>query len=831
MKNFVVKRSIKLLITALFILACSFLTIGTALASGNSVQINTLSPSQREYYALTSPIDAYIDSEIVAVVQGGSAQSLLVHTEKDGYKTMPGINLKQVKRLNQNTLIVSDSGQIKKVNIDTLTQERFDFDQPSNNFGGTFFDLNDKYLITSFSTQLDVYCLENYEITNRLNPTGISIAQESPVAINDQHYIFYVVSENGAFSIYKRSLTNISSLEIISTTNTKPTSLIANDNYVYYISGNSLIQVDFITGDTQRLLTTNEKVFDLGYLTSSDAPTNLSFNGSNLIVTDSYKQSIEEFIVKDGALEFTGFAISNNRTAFNRILEDAHSISKFGDKVAIVDSKKTTIVSADAQFNYYDENCYQNYIHDGQIPDSVTLGNHVLLSFHNTNSVAFAQGGTAYTFGNNNVKDVCYQNSNYYVLTDNGTHSKVFMAKDDSSIESASDLQFEEIIVLADIHAEIFAVDVFNNIYCYDKHDLYKNDQRLTSADQITGLATDLAGNLFATRNNEFLYLNSQNEFVNITTLDSKITSFAMDIITNKVYFLLELSQFVYHTVDLNNLFINGINTPNEFIIQGESADINDLKIYTLNNYQHAFDVSISTAINYIDLAPVQDEYLNICNLELTGINGAETFTLLVGKSGIVLANATTLTEKQVDNVSAPSLVYITTGVNAYYLPVLTKDNTYVITREDKTLRLEKGTPAIPQTKISFLGVEYYFAKLEDGTTVYIPTNFTVETLSKDYLSQTFTLENVLATDVYAFSDLTEKIARLEKGQLVKAEITDKNFVKVYLEKDSEIVIGYIPKTAIMDKANTTIRNVLVVLAVFACTAGSITFFLLRKKN
>lgn len=304
-----------------------------------------------------------------------------------------------------------------------------------------------------------------------------------------------------------------------------------------------------------------------------------------------------------------------------------------------------------------------------------------------------------------------------------------------------------------------------------------------------------------------------------------------MDIITNKVYFLLQSSQFVYYTLDLNNLYINGITTPSEFVISGENANIDNLKIYTLNQDQHAFDIIVNDKIEYVSLTNVQPEYLNVCDLELNGVNGTERFTLLVGKDGIVLASAKTLTQKTIENLGAPKLVYVTTGVNAYYLPVLTKTNDYVITTNNAVLRLEKGSPAIPQTKISFLDVEYYFATLEDGSTVYIPTNFTVETLSKYYLSQTFTLESVFATDVYAFSDLTEKIASLEKGQVVKAEITDKEYVKVYLEKDGGMVVGYISKTAIMDKANTTIRNVLVVLAVFACVSGSITFFLLRKKN
>ena len=47
-----------------------------------------LTNNEREYYSLSSPIDAYADDNVIAIVQGGSSQNLLVHTAQDGYRTM-----------------------------------------------------------------------------------------------------------------------------------------------------------------------------------------------------------------------------------------------------------------------------------------------------------------------------------------------------------------------------------------------------------------------------------------------------------------------------------------------------------------------------------------------------------------------------------------------------------------------------------------------------------------------------------------------------------------------------------------------------------------------
>lgn len=830
-------RRKKLYIYLLLFVSCLFFSFSfTNIFSVNAEQTYlALTNNEREYYSLSSPIDAYVDDEVVAIIQGGSAQNLLVHTADNGFRTMSGVNLKQVKKLNTSTLIVSDSGRIKKVDIATLEQQLFDFDQASNNFGGTFFDLNNRYLITSYSTQLDVYRLSGDEITNRHSLSGIPIAQDSPVAINDADFIFYVVKEGTSFCIYKRSLTESDSISLITSAPTKPTSLIANNEFLFYISGSQLVKVDINEKTTQRLLTEGEKLYELGYLTEQDAPTNISFNGKNLIITDSYKEAIEEFSIEDSKLIFTGFAVAKDKTAFNRIQKNAFAIRKSGDKIVVADSYKTSIISAENNFDYYSLDSYENYLTNGNIPSVVAFGKSVLLGFKSDNTLKFAGSTSSYSFGEHNLKDVCYQNENYYVLTDNGTHTKVFVAKDNGEKE-VSELEFIELMSFADVHAKTFTVDVCGNVYCYDSYNVYKNGQLLLEniSLKLNELATDLVGNLFAISDNKFIYLdNQENEFKTIAIMPQEITSFAMDYVSNRVYFLLDLNEFIYYSTSLDNVFINGNILPDQFIVTDSSTSLDKLDIYTLQENQNAYKIIPTSNIEYVGLAQPEEEYLKICDIKLNGVNGENTFGILVSATGITIVNDNHLTKKQVSFDDAPTQLYVATAVNAYYLPVLTPEDIYVITENEIALRLEKETPAIPTHKFNFLGVEFYFATLENNKTVFIPANFTVETLSKDYISTNFTIETVKDTTVYAFSDLTGEIATLNKGDTIKVKIADNStdYATVYLETDDGMIMGYIAKSAIINAPNTAIRNLLVVLAAIACVAGSVSFFLLRSKQ
>ncbi len=792
-----------------------------------------LTNNEREYYSLSSPIDAYVDDNVIAIVQGGSSQNLLVHTAQDGYRTMKGANLKQVKKLNDETLIVSDSGRIKKVNISSLSQEWFEFDQASNNFGGTFFDLNKRYLITSYSTQLDVYKLSGDQIEDRHSLSGITISKDSPVAINEADYIFYVVKEGTSYCVYKRSLVESSSINLITSTLNMPTSLIANNEYLYYIAGSQLVRVDVNSGDSERLLSKGEELYELGYLTEQDAPVNISFKGDNLIVIHS--ESIEEFNISEEGLTFTGFAVAENLTAFNRIQKDALLIRKNGDKIVVVDSYKTTVIKAENDFDFYSTNTYENYLTSGSVPSAIAFGKSVLLGFKSDNTLKFAGSSSPYSLGENNLKDLCYQNESYFVLTDNGTHTKVFVAKDIGASD-VNELEFNELVSLPDIHARSFTVDVSGNIYLYDGYNLYRNEQPIIEniPIKLTELATDLVGNLFAITDNKFVYLDVQeNAFKTLATLDSNITSFAMDYVSNRVYFLLENKEFIFYKNDLDNVYVNGNDLPSEFITTDSFTTLDKLDVFSLTEGQNAYQINPTNQIQYVGLAQRENEYLKICELALNGINGQSTFAILVSSTGITLINQNHLTEKQVAFDTAPKQIYIATAVNAYYLPVLTQNDLYVITENEIALRLDKGTPAVPTHKFNLLGVDYYFATLQNDKTVFIPASFTVETLSRDYISKNFTIETVKNTTVYAFNDLTGEIATLAKGDKVMVEITknDTEYATVYIETSEGIIIGYIAKDSIINAPNVAIRNLLVVLAAIACVSGSVSFFLLRKKQ
>ena len=56
---------------------------------------------------------------------------------------------------------------------------------------------------------------------------------------------------------------------------------------------------------------------------------------SVLLVTDKEHDCIQEFIIEDDTLSFTGLAIAKNKTAYNRIAK-AKSVEKFGKTSAIL---------------------------------------------------------------------------------------------------------------------------------------------------------------------------------------------------------------------------------------------------------------------------------------------------------------------------------------------------------------------------------------------------------------------------------------------------------------------------------------------------------------
>ncbi len=832
MKTFNLKKKllIALPLLALIFFGSSALTYTHNVNADSLFNKQLVSPaSQAEYYALSSPIDAYVDDSVTAVVQGGTTQSLLLYNEQNGFNEVSGIALKQVKRLDVNSLVYSDNAKIYKV--DLTTGQKSDY----NDVNGTiltanFFDLNANFFTTSFSSKVLVYSLSNGLVGQEYKYSQFTTAEaETPVAINANDEVFYIVNESSTYKIRKHCLADDSMLNLVSTSSA-PTSMIANEHYVYYIVSNELHRVSISSG-TDVILTTGENNrFDLGNLNASTSPANVSFKGDNILATFSSGNSVQEFQIQGNTPVFTGFAIAKGKTAFNRIASSVKQIERYGDNIMVVDNNKITVANVGNNFNFYDSALYSNYfLTDLENPSKAALGKSEILLGYATNELKYLnkQGSFALT---GSLKDITYQSGYFYAVTDDGLASRVFKAKEGS-------LEFTQTLLLNSIHAEELTVDVFGNCYVYDSNNIYLNDSATPycAGNGLDSFTTDLCGNLFAIKDSSFLYYNTQSgAWVEIFTETSDIAAFAMNFDKKEVYYVFSGEEYVYKTISLDNAAINSIIVPTEYVLSGNNADFSQFKLYTVDN-ANVYSVTADREFTFNGLNQIENEYVYVCSAFVDTVNGSHEYYALASKAGISLVNATDATQKTVQYVSCDYNAFIATGVNVYYIPILTKTNDYVLSANNQTIRAgSKGLEFTPTAKFTCLDLDFYFATIEiDGVsyTGYIPVSFTVEILSADYIAHSFTVEKVKDTDIFADEALTVKLACLTKGQEVKVVEIKNGVAQIYYQTQSGYVTAYMNARYIDDAPGTAVRNVLIVLAVITCICGSVTYFLLRKKS
>ena len=142
---------------------------------------------------------------------------------------------------------------------------------------------------------------------------------------------------------------------------------------------------------------------------------------------------------------------------------------------------------------------------------------------------------------------------------------------------------------------------------------------------------------------------------------------------------------------------------------------------------------------------------------------------------------------------------------------------------------------ATPTAKISFLGIDFYFASVDfSGQNIcgYIPVAFTVEVLSEDFAWDKYTIVEIKSTVLYSDFSLETEIQELSDGKQVRLISTENGICKVAVKlEDGTFINGYIKSSAIKDEPNRAIRNILIILAVTASVCGSVSFFLLRRKR
>ncbi len=765
--------------------------------------------SDMELTALSSPQNVFCLGNTIAIIENSTTLTVF----KNGTKIVSAVtftDLGTIKVIDENTLYVSDNGSIYRLSISNgeingKTALQNAATTPPENIGSDF-DYNGNYLITNNAFTIITYSLNE---TSATQEEEFSSKNKSPIAINDNDTIFYVdIDSNLCKSDIKH---NITQTLISSTAITK---MIANEEYVYYIEGTSVYRVSVNGGEPQNLIPDkwfNEgEIYDLGKLGS---PTGLCFRNGNLLISDSSINAVQEFKIVNDKLEFTGFAIAQSeKTAYNRIGK-AKKLDRYGNRVAALSDKKLTVMTVDDAFDGYDKANFKNYfVNATTMPTNFALGKTSLVAVVGVKNVTYINldDGTnkplEFTDGEGAIKDVTYQSGTFYILTHNGVDYKLFSADE-------KDFSCDEKKFTVTSAGNSLAVDVFG---------------KETTSTEFSDLATDLAGNVYGLKFDGKIYKNGVE-----TGLDG-VKAFAMDFDEKSVYYADGNAEYLYVTENLGNLAISSLTLPDGYALKGESAKrVASYKIKDEKSNAYVFETTDNNGVNFKDLADgtQTNEYILLGKRNM-GDNTVMAF--LAGENGAIIADERHLAELQPDELTVDKDVYITTGVRAYYLPIITQNNLYTVIRNGNDVNFSKNDCVRAKSKTTFFGRDFYFV----GTTVngetfdcYVPVDFTVDELSKDYKYETFTIENVNKTDVFSDEAMTVKAAELNKGTQVRVISNSGDTIKIAYLSGEEWTVGFINSSAIIDEGKTAVRNVLIVLAVITCACGSLTYFILRKRK
>ena len=210
------------------------------------------------------------------------------------------------------------------------------------------------------------------------------------------------------------------------------------------------------------------------------------------------------------------------------------------------------------------------------------------------------------------------------------------------------------------------------------------------------------------------------------------------------VYFIRNNDEVIYQSDNLPNTSATEFNVADKYREKPENANIEDLKICSVIDNSNLFMVSDNgqTTFNFNGIYKgYRNEYVLISSIsyEQVGRNTVE-FSILIGydenSNPITLIadkNAVVINDDVIKQASGN--VFVTTGVSAYYIPIITEEDCFCILEDGNLLRLQKETKLTVYNKFNFLEKDFLYVSFEkDGKIIYafVPENFTVETLYKD---------------------------------------------------------------------------------------------------
>lgn len=831
--KFYPKKILKIAFVALFALCLTLLSFLFLFkpdkVSADYAYSSLLPLKNEEYYALNSPINAYSDDEITAITN--TDKQLIMFKQNGDFETITSTTpLKQVMRLNSEYLLFSDNLTVTAINVSDNSKTKLSYTDGNHeikDLNNVFFDValteNGFVIATTNNQKLQLFYIDDalnvsllpYFLPNGDIPAGDIPASDAPVAVNSES-VFYVSGNQ----IHSKSINKLDSTEdYISVT---PNYMIADDSNVYYINDNKIYRISISDKSVTLLNFADNDNYELGKV---NLPTSLSFKNGNLLITDNSESgSVQEFKINGDTLEFTGYAVASGLTAYNRAAASATDIERYGKFVAALDENKLTVIDTESYADYNRAAFINKFV--GNAPDKFALGNGTILCSKGTSvyiSDVLEDTKKQITgLPSGAPQDISYQSGNYYITyLDIGTNSKIVKIAENGEVLSETNFN--------GVAANAVCVDVFGNAYVADGENVYKNEAEtvypLAGANK---LATDLAGNLFALSNGKIYKLGgTADAFEEVFATADAIKSFGLNFDKSEVYFITEDKEEIFRTV-LDNVSLKDFGVNAEFT--AATASKRELKVYTAENAANAYSVSQKgDGFEFNGLIDKVAEYHFVAEINAGGI----TLCALASNDGVVLIDERHLTEKSVGFTAAPEKAFLTTDVCAYAIPVIEKRGLFAMNK-DGNIRLKKGAVIYPKKAFTLLDKTFYDATATvngEDIACYIPADFTATLMTETLEFENYTIEKVKKTALYKNADLTEELFMLDEGETVKVLENDGGVLKVAAERADGVVIGYVSADALIVNPNHTVRNVLIILAVFGSLAGTISYFLLRKKR
>ncbi len=823
MKNSKIKL-ISLFIPLLLLFVCCGLFLSFTPAKAESVFDKAIAlPTEKSEvfdFEDSNPTDALFFGKNKAIIRSDNTLWISVNGEDFiKYDKLKYNNPGQIKALDENTLFVSDDTALFSINVNNLDDEPKEINYSGNGILVKYFDLNRNYLVTISNQTLSLYQITNGEISVKIDPKP-NAKDQTPVCVDENGKVYFIqnsVSSQSELCCYD-SVTNTTGNPLY-TTSGKITHLIANTSTVYFTEGSLVKSINVYTGEETTFNSVKDDNYDLGAIV---APMGISFSGNKLLISDSTLNAVQEFAIEEDNLAFTGNAVAQNQTAFNRAGVNVRDVEYYDDKVALLTDKKVMVVNYHENFDPTDKTDFINLFASdlGGVPQFFALGKDSLLIASNAstpyvgiyNLKKSESPLTLVELSNSEVtlRDVCYQSGYYYILAtssssiitykiDPRTCTEVGNVVDNSGWQTTPQ----------------FTVDVFGNA-------------RIFADNSIIKVASDLVGNVYAIKADGFYKYDG--ERFNLVYSQTGLKSFAMNFDNQRVYTVYDGDEFIYQTTSLDNLAIDGTLVPSDFVKTGENAN-QTFNLYTPLEGENLYAVTtLQGAFNFDDLAQHEKEYVVLCELDDI------SHYLLAGQKGLYLAyaNQDRLTPISEVTNALDKTVYVTTDVNAYYLPIMTRDSDYAITVQSEKIRLQKGTTLKISGLVDFLDRNFYVCTFNLNDTVhtaYVPALFTTDKLSEDIFFTSFTIQTTDKVVVYSDNQLKDKIFNLSDGDTVRLIETKDGVCRIQYFDGESWNDGFISADAIKPTPNTTIRNVLLILAVCASLCGTITYFLIRKKK